>query len=124
MIGPLRRPRQQMTLPQYLRVKAPRREFEDVISYGLIAGLAICPFWFGSNRLGAWGLNAILFSSLVIALEISFIVRAKLHPVPIRQILVPAIGLGIVVAWVGVQMSSLTPREWHYPIWGMTADAL
>jgi O-antigen ligase len=107
-----------------LRAKSPRREFEDVISYGLIAGLAICPFWFGSNRLGAWGFNAIVFSSLVIALEISLILRAKSHPVPIRQILLPAIGIGIVLAWIWLQMSSFTPSAWHYPIWSMAADAL
>jgi hypothetical protein len=43
-----------MPSPRYLALTRHRREFEDVISYGLIAGLAICPFWLGSNRLGAW----------------------------------------------------------------------
>src|SRR5262245_25885560 len=116
--------RRQIPLPRYLQSNVQRREFENVIFYGLIAGLAICPFWLGSNRLGAWGLNAILFASFVIALEISLIVRGKLHPVPIRQILFPTIGFGIVVAWIWLQMSSFTPSGWHYTIWSMAADAL
>ena len=35
---------------------------ETGLFWAMIAGLAWCPFWFGSNTLGAWGINAVLFS--------------------------------------------------------------
>ena len=71
---------------------------ERVIFFGFLLGLAVCPFWLGSNRLGAWGINAVFFSALLIAYECSLLVSGKPHPFPIGWIKVPAICFALVVA--------------------------
>src|SRR5262249_43515367 len=38
---------------------------ERALLWAFIAGLAWCPFWFGSAVLLAWGINAVLFPGLV-----------------------------------------------------------
>lgn len=99
-------------------------EIDRLIFYVFIAGLAACPLWLGSNRLGAWGFNAVLFPSLAIALELWLLAKSLPHPVPVRRIMLPAAGFGITVIWIAVQMSALTPAAWHHPIWSIAADAL
>ena len=59
---------------------------ERALLWAFIAGLAWCPFWFGSNDLLAWGINAVLFPGLVAIYELSLLIRGERHPVAIRQI--------------------------------------
>src|SRR5262245_27830941 len=89
-----------------------------------IAGLAWCPFWFGSNVLLAWGINAILFPALVIIYELSLLIRGERHPVGIKQIWIPASLFAAVVLWIVIQSATWTPAWLHHPIWQMAADAL
>ena len=89
-----------------------------------IAGLAWCPFWFGSNVLLAWGVNAVLFPGLVAIYELSLLIRGKRHPVGIRHIRVPAALFAAVVIWILIQNATWTPAWLHHPIWQMAADAL
>src|SRR5215470_9831062 len=89
-----------------------------------IAGLAWCPFWFGSNGLLAWGVNAILFPGLVVAYELSLLIRSERHPVAIKQIKAPAALFAAVVLWILIQNATWTPDWLHHPIWQMAADAL
>jgi O-antigen ligase len=98
--------------------------FDDLIFYGLLAGLAVCPFWLGSNRPIAWGFNAVWFSALTVALEIRLFATGEPRPVPIQRIMLPAIGFAITVAWILLQMSSHTPAAWHHPIWSAAGDVL
>jgi O-antigen ligase len=89
-----------------------------------IAGLAWCPFWLGGNALFAWGINAILFPSLVAIYELSLLIRGERHPVAIKQIKASAVLFVAVVLWIVVQNATWTPNSLHHPIWQMTADAL
>ena len=59
---------------------------ERALLWAFIAGLAWCPFWFGSYVLLAWGINAVLFPGLVAIYELSLLIRGERHPVAIRQI--------------------------------------
>jgi O-antigen ligase len=97
---------------------------ERALFWAFVAGLAWCPFWFGSNVLLAWGINAVLFPGLVAIYEISLLIRGKRHPVAIWQIKIPAALLGAVVLWILIQNATWTPGSWHHPIWQMAADAL
>jgi len=97
---------------------------ERVVFFGFVLGLAICPFWLGSNRLGPWGVNATLFSTLLIAYECSLLASGKPHPFPIQSIKIPAICFALVVAWIVVQMTPYVPRSWTYPIWDISSDAI
>jgi O-antigen ligase len=97
---------------------------ERALFWAFIASLAWCPFWFGSNVLLAWGINAVLFPGLVAIYELSLVIRGERHPVAIWQIKAPAALFGAVVLWILIQTATWTPEGWHHPIWEMTADAL
>jgi hypothetical protein len=92
--------------------------------WAFVAGLAWCPFWFGSNVLLAWGVNAVLFPGLVAIYELSLLVRGERHPVGIKQIRVPAALFAAVVFWILIQNATWTPAWLQHPIWQMAADAL
>ena len=63
------------------RLPAESAIVERVLLWAFIAGLAWCPFWFGSNVLLAWGINAVLFPGLVAIYELSLLIRGERHPV-------------------------------------------
>src|SRR5262245_41500800 len=79
--------------------RASSKIFDRAILWAFVAGLAWCPFWFGSNVMLAWGINAVLFPGLVVIYELSLLVRGKHHPVAIRHIAVPAMLFAAVVLW-------------------------
>jgi O-antigen ligase len=97
---------------------------ERALFGAFIAGLAWCPFWFGSHTLLAWGINAVLFPGLVAIYELSLLIRGERHPVAIWQIKAPAALFGAVVLWILIQNATWTPAWFHHPIWRMAADAL
>ena len=97
---------------------------EHAFLWAFVAGLAWCPFWFGSNVLLAWGINGVLFPGLVALYEVSLLLRGKRHPVAIKHIKVPAALFVAVVAWILIQNATWTPAWLHHPIWQMSADAL
>ena len=97
---------------------------ERVLLWAFIAGLAWCPFWFGSNGLLAWGINAVLFPGLVAMYEVSLLIRGERHPVAIRQIKASGALFAAVVLWILIQNATWTPEWLHHPIWPMSADAL
>ena len=97
---------------------------ERALLWAFIAGLAWCPFWFGSAVLLAWGINAVLFPGLVAIYELSLLIRRKPHPVAVGQIKLPAALFTAVVLWILIQNATWTPDWLHHPIWQMAADAL
>jgi O-antigen ligase len=101
-----------------------RRRVEEVLFWAFIAGLAWAPFWFGSNDLLAWGINAVLFPGLAIIYEASILIRGERHPLSIKELWIPAVLFVAVVLWIGFQNATWTPSFLHHPIWGMAADAL
>jgi hypothetical protein len=102
----------------------PGTAVEAALFWLYVAGLAWVPFWYGSNALLAWGINAIIFPALVVAYEVSLLIAGRPHPVAVRQIGVPALFFLAVVAWIVVQSTTATPHAIHSPIWSLTADAL
>ena len=106
------------------RLPANSAIVERVLLWAFIAGLAWCPFWFGSNVLLAWGINAVLFPGLVAIYELSLLIRGERHPVAMKQIKAPAALFAAVVLWILIQNATWTPDWLHHPIWQMTADAL
>jgi hypothetical protein len=90
----------------------------------LVAGLAWVPFWFGSNRLIPWGINAALFPGLAALYELSLILRGAPHPVAIRRIWLAGALFAIATIWVVVQNVIWVPEAWQHPIWQLASDAL
>jgi O-antigen ligase len=97
---------------------------ERTLLWAFIAGLAWCPFWFGSAVLLAWGINAVLFPGLVVIYELSLLIRRKSHPVSVGQIKLPAALFAAVVLWILTQNATWTPDWLHHPIWQMASEAL
>ena len=115
------------SIPGVARVKAFSANtaiVERALLWAFIAGLAWCPFWFGSHTLLSWGINAFLFPGLVAIFELSLLIRGERHPVAIWQLKAPAALFGAVVLWILIQNATWTPAWFHHPIWQMTADAL
>src|SRR5262245_31498924 len=112
--------------PVVSRARLPIRSaiVEQALLWAFIAGLAWCPFWFGSNVLLAWGVNAVLFPGLVGIYELSLLIRGERHPVAIKQIKVPAALFVAVVLWIFIQNATWSPAWLHHPIWQMAAEAL
>jgi O-antigen ligase len=112
--------------PAALRAKVPIRGaiVDRTLLWVFIAGLAWCPFWFGSNGLLAWGVNGVLFPGLVVLYELSLLIRGERHPVAIKHIKVPAALFAAVILWILIQNATWTPAWLHHPIWQMAADAL
>jgi O-antigen ligase len=112
--------------PGISRAKVPIQSaiVDRALLWVFIAGLAWCPFWFGSNGLLAWGVNAVLFPGLVVIYELALLLRGERHPVAIKQIKVPAALFAAVVIWILIQNATWTPAWLHHPIWQMAADAL
>jgi O-antigen ligase len=97
---------------------------ERALLWALIAGLAWCPFLFGSNLVLVWGIDAVLFPGLVALYELSLLIRGERHPVAARQIKIPAALFAGVVLWIFIQNATWTPDWLHHPIWQMAADVL
>lgn len=92
--------------------------------WAFIAGLAWTPFFYGSNNLIAWGINAILFAGLAMVYEVLILLRGERHAVGIKQLWAPAALFFAVLLWIVIQDATWTPSSWHHPIWVMTSDAL
>ena len=97
---------------------------EGVIFALFICGLAWVPYWLGSNRLIAWGINAALFSGLAALYELSLLLRGALHPVPIKRIRVAAVLFAFVVAWIVLQNVTWMAATLQHPIWQLASDVL
>jgi O-antigen ligase len=95
---------------------------ERSVFWIFLLGIAWVPFWYGSNVLLAWGINAVLFPGLAALYEISLLTRGKGHPVGIRNLALSAALFAVVVLWIGCQ--TLTWSSLVNPIWGMASEAL
>ena len=89
-----------------------------------VGGLAWAPFWLGSNRWIAWGINAVVFPGLAALYELSLLLRGAPHPVAIRQIGISAILFATAVVWVLIQSATWTPIGWQHPIWQLASEVL
>jgi hypothetical protein len=114
----------QNRLANELRTRAIRITTEDVFFVFFVGGLAWVPFWLGSDRLIAWGINAVLFPGLAAFYELSLIVRGAAHPVSIRSIRVSVVLFVTATIWALVQNATWTPDGWHHPIWQLAAETV
>ena len=97
---------------------------ESAIFWLFLGALAWTPFWYGSNVLVAWGVNAVLFPGLAALYEVSILIRRDSHPIGIRKLAIPAALFLAVVLWIVFQNISWDHSPLAHPIWAMAADAL
>lgn len=102
----------------------PVERLDQALFVLFLLALAFVPFLFGSNYLLGWGLNAVIFGTLVLAFELGGLVLGRPYPVAPRRVAM-VLGLFVlVVLWICLQISSMTPEAWHNPFWRLGADVL
>jgi O-antigen ligase len=97
---------------------------DEALFVAFILALAWTPFWFGSNRPVAWGVNAVVFGGLALLYEIGLLATSRRHPVALRRIWFPALAFVVVCAWTFIQVATFLPVGYQHPIWQMARDAL
>src|SRR5262249_9102394 len=98
--------------------------FERLLLGLLVAALAWTPYWYGSNDLVAWGVNALVFPGLAALYEFGLLVSGRSHPIGVRRLLVPAALFAMVVAWIFAQTVIVPVSPPAHPIWELAAGAL
>lgn len=91
--------------------------------YLLLAAVSLSPLPFGSVQIGAWSLLA-LVAGLATA---GWAVMAALGSGPavsVGRMAWPLAAFLLAVAWILLQLGTLTPASWHHPIWAMASEAL
>jgi len=103
-------------------------DIEDALFLCLMIGLAAAPFYLGSNRSLAWGLNALYFGVLAAAFEIALLVTRRRRPVAARRLILPILAFAVVSVLLLVQSTDWTPNSrpdaWSHPIWQMTRQSI
>jgi O-antigen ligase len=107
-----------------LRSRAFGVTTEGIFLVLFVCGLAWVPYWLGSNRPIAWGINAVVFPGLAALYELSLLVRGVPHPVPIRRVGPSAVLFALAGTWAVVQNVAWTPSGWQHPIWQLASAAL
>jgi O-antigen ligase len=102
----------------------PWRRYDNAIFWLFIAALAWVPLYFASNRLFAWGVNAVLFGGLAAAYEIGLVASGRRRPVSYSHVGFALALFILLVGWILVQLATWTPEAWHSAIWQMARDAL
>src|SRR5437899_7707427 len=107
----------------------PRRRGFGITTDGVflalfVGGLAWVPFWLGSNRPIAWGINAVIFPGLAALYELSLLLRGAPHPVAIQRIRVSVVLFAAAVIWVILQNATWVPAGWQHPIWQLASEVL
>lgn len=108
----------------FLARRTRAETYNDLVFAGLVLTLAWVPFLLGSNRLVAWGVNAVLFALLLILFEAGRLVSGARHPVAPRRLWWMLLGGSVLVSWILFQLSPWAPPDWQNPFWQMTAETL
>jgi O-antigen ligase len=94
-----------------------------VIAFCLL--LVLIPLPFGSNRMWAANLFALLSGAMLFGYMLCLLRAPDLSPARFTPPLIFAgILVGIVVLWAVMQFTGLTPESWYHPLWGETQQVL
>jgi O-antigen ligase len=101
-----------------------RASFDGLLFAFALVAFAWLPFWFGSERPIAWGINAVVFGSLVILYEVGVLWRGRGHPVAMHRMALSALSLAIVAAWCLLQVSTSLPAGFQNSVWQLARETL
>ncbi|HSI39658.1 MAG TPA: O-antigen ligase family protein [Xanthobacteraceae bacterium] len=103
---------------------AARARYDDGVFLCYLAALASLPFLLSRTPLLAWGINAAVFGTLVVAYEVGVVLQGRAHPVALGRIAGITGLFVLLVGWILAQIAVWTPAQFHHPLWGMAAQAL
>lgn len=92
--------------------------------YALLAIVLIAPLPFASISVWAWAPLAALTAALLAVWAVLLATGRMGLSVAPRKIAFPAILFAATIAWILVQMVTITPSSWHHPIWSEAATVL
>jgi O-antigen ligase len=100
------------------------RKIKSAAAWGFLGIVALAPLFFGGNVPLAWGINAALAGTVLIAYETGrMFSREPAVPLP-ETAYFPVIAFGAVCLWVYLQTVTWTPDEWHHALWQQAGQAL
>lgn len=108
----------------FLARRTGHETFNDLIFLGLLLSLAWVPFLLGSNRLIAWGVNAVLFGGLLILFEAGLLISGSRPPVAPRRLWWGLLLWVALVGWILFQLSPLAPADWQNPFWQLAGTVI
>lgn len=91
--------------------------------YFLLAAISLSPLPFGSVQIGAWSLLAFAVGLATAGWALMTAFGAG-PDARLSRLKWPLAAFLLVVAWILVQLSTLTPAAWHHPVWSIASDAL
>jgi O-antigen ligase len=104
--------------------RSPRGLGRQVLGWTFVVALGLAPLIFGGNVPLAWGINGVVFGSLLAA---SFTPLGD-GPIPLiialRRTWLPVLLIGCVLTWAFLQTAAWTPHALHHPIWDRASDLL
>ncbi|WP_428031583.1 O-antigen ligase family protein [Ancylobacter sp.] len=108
----------------FLARRTRHETYNDLIFIGLLMCVAWVPFLLGSNRLVAWGINAVLFGGLLILFEAGLLISGTRHPVAPRRLWWAILLWTGLLGWIVFQLAPWAPAAWQNPFWQLARDAL
>ena len=91
--------------------------FERVSFWLFGAVIALAPLPLASNRLWSWSLLGVMTGLLLLAWAVRRSLAADQEMCDLRPLLLPAVLMSGVIAFIAVQASCWTPLSWHHPVW-------
>lgn len=91
--------------------------------YFLLTAVALAPLPFGAVQIGAWSLLAVVAGLATVCWAVLTAFGAG-PDVRVSRLKWPLAAFLLAVAWILVQLGTLTPAAWHHPIWAIASEAL
>ena len=94
-------------------------------SFWILVGLvALTPLSFGSVHLWSWGLMACVVGTLLAVWSCRVLLGWQTPDIRLKTTWPFVLLFGVTVMWGIAQSVSITPPDWHHPLWLSASEAL
>lgn len=111
-------------MSQGLNIAVIKHRYVQFIQYVFIFSIGIAPFYFGGERILAWGMSGVMQSVIAIALVMIRTPQIQVQRSERYLLSLASLCLGLVLAWTVLQIVPITSPTLVHPIWGMAGNAL
>lgn len=100
------------------------RSEQPILFWLLLLVVSLAPLPYGSAYGWAWGLMASVVGVLLLIWSGRVVLGLQEVAVGLQRTWFFFAAFGLVIGWVALQASSLTPASWHHPLWQTAREAL
>lgn len=86
--------------------------------------IAVVPLPLGANRPAAWSLLELAVGALLVMWSLSALRHPDRVAVPWRRHWPATLAFALLILWLWLQSTALTPASWHAPVWAEAARVL